>query len=159
MRILRKAYGVNAVFIWAALFALIALSLTVCRGDTAVSLSADYYRSFTRFFMYNYNAATGETYLGKTLSVQAPDYQFGQWRVPRGYSNEEIELPHARGYLLKKESGTHDRVVYQIHGGGFVSKFADTYNETAVLFSETCGGAGVLARLPHRARRSVPRGA
>lgn len=64
---------------------------------------------------------------------QIVPYVFGEWEAPSGYTNEQIDLPNVRGYLLKNTKGNHEKVIYQIHGG-YVNVFNDTYNEVAVKF-------------------------
>lgn len=73
------------------------------------------------------------------------EYEFGRWSPPAGYTNEEISLSNCSAYYLRKEGGSHDRVIYQIHGGAYVLGFYDQYNTNAVLLSESWENADVLS--------------
>ena len=41
--------------------------------------------------------------------------------LAEGLEMEEVMLPHCSGWLVKKEGNPKDRIVYYIHGGGFVN--------------------------------------
>lgn len=73
---------------------------------------------------------TGESILRSSMYSQKKEYHFGSWKVPAGYENKKIKLKNAKGYLLKKKEAKHDIIIYQIHGGGFVAKFSNLYNNT-----------------------------
>lgn len=90
-------------------------------------------------------ALTGESLMCSAMYHQKKPYRFGSWNVPQGYWNQEIPLPNARGYLLQKESAEHNRIFYQIHGGGYVSPFANLYNKTALHFSQLDSDADVFS--------------
>ncbi len=79
---------------------------------------------------------TGESILRTSMYRQQKPYRFGKWKVPQGYTNKEIHLEHCRGYYLEQGA---DRVMYQIHGGGYVAQFSDLYNETALHFAKITG--------------------
>ena len=72
-------------------------------------------------------------------------YQFGNWKPPKGYALQKITLSKASAYLLRKEGGNHTRIVYQIHGGGYVGQFSNLYNRTALHFSQLYEDADVLS--------------
>jgi acetyl esterase/lipase len=65
--------------------------------------------------------------------------------VPGGYTNREILLANARGFLLQKEGGAHTSLVYQLHGGGYVGVFSNLYNRNALRFSALYGDADVFS--------------
>lgn len=45
------------------------------------------------------------------------------WRCPAGFEMEEIHLPlFSMEYLTKTEGRREDRVLLQLHGGGYVGK-------------------------------------
>lgn len=52
------------------------------------------------------------------------------------YDLEIVELKHVKGYLLKPKDGSHERVVYQIHGGGYVLPLRPQNLEGAYLYSK-----------------------
>lgn len=87
----------------------------------------------------------GESFMRTNMCSQQKPYQFGSWKVPKGYINEEIKLENSKGYLLKKNDGNHKKVIYQIHGGGFVGSFSNLYNKTALHFSKIYGDSDVFS--------------
>lgn len=88
---------------------------------------------------------TGESILRSSMYKQKPEYKFGSYRVPAGYENREIIFKNARGYFLQKKDAEHDIIVYQIHGGGFVSTFTNLYNKTAMHFSKIFSDADIFS--------------
>ncbi|WP_236355015.1 alpha/beta hydrolase [Konateibacter massiliensis] len=92
-----------------------------------------------------YSLITGKSIMASKMKTQAKTYKFGRWRVPKGYTNTEIILKKAKGYLLKKENTSHKKIVYQLHGGGYVETFKDTYNEMALRYSKSYDNADVFS--------------
>lgn len=88
---------------------------------------------------------TGESMMRSSMYQQKPPYRFGSWKVPKGYLNRKIVLENAGGYLLQKENAPHEKIFYQIHGGGFVSPFTNLYNKTALHFSRIYQDADVFS--------------
>lgn len=87
----------------------------------------------------------GENIMRKAMKRPQKPYQFGNWKPPKGYSLKKVTLSKASAYLLRKEGGDHSRIVYQIHGGGYVGQFSNLYNRTAVHFSKLYQDADVLS--------------
>lgn len=83
-------------------------------------------------------ALTGDSIIRSSMYTQKPAYRFGSWKVPKEYENTEIKLKNSRGYLLCRKDSSHQKIVYQIHGGGFVATFSNLYNKTALHFSKIC---------------------
>lgn len=98
-----------------------------------------------RFLTRASAAITGENLMRGAMYKQQAPYKFGTWKVPAGYSNQEIVLANARGYLLRKEDENHTHVVYQLHGGGYVSVFSNLYNENALRLSKINGDSDVFS--------------
>ena len=68
------------------------------------------------------------------------------WRCPAGFEMEEIHLPlFSMEYLTKTEGRREDRVLLQLHGGGYVGKIHNTYRSFAVLYAEAGKGMDVLS--------------
>lgn len=68
------------------------------------------------------------------------------WRCPSEFEMEEIHLPYfSMEYLTKKEGRRADRVLLQLHGGGYVGKIHNTYRSFAVLYAEAGKGMDVLS--------------
>ena len=66
------------------------------------------------------------------------------WQVPEGYKLEKIEVEGVMVEHLVPLEKTTDRVIYQLHGGGYVVPFIDTYRDVAVYYSKMAGGAEVF---------------
>lgn len=88
---------------------------------------------------------TGENIMRKAMKKPQKPYSFGSWKPPKGYTLKKITFSKASAYLLRKEGGDHKRIVYQIHGGGYVGQFSNLYNRTAVHFSKLYKDADVLS--------------
>lgn len=69
-----------------------------------------------------------------------------RWKAPTGYSVEKIKLgTGARMELLSPPGGDPNRVVLQLHGGGYAMGFSDMYRNSAVTYSSCAGGARVAS--------------
>ncbi|GGG90289.1 MULTISPECIES: alpha/beta hydrolase [Staphylococcus] len=78
--------------------------------------------------------------------AQNNSYNWKNWRPPKGYNNEKVSVGKVDGYLLQKNKSTHNnKIVYQIHGGGYVNGFDDMYNKAAVNYSKAAHGAPVFS--------------
>ncbi len=144
-RILRQKKRVLCVLSWVLFAVMLTSALTVCRSDRQVSFVANAYRSYKRMESHVYNAVTGAG-LGRNAEGKSSEsYDFSCWTPPKGYDQAEIYLPEARGYLLKKENGNHDKVVYYIHGGSYVVKYRRWYNDITLRFSVAAGDSDVFA--------------
>lgn len=110
-----------------------------------MSITSAIVSSTMRFLTRASAALTGDSMMRSTMYRQQAPYRFGSWKVPDGYTNQEVELPNSRGFLLRKEGGDHSRIVYQLHGGGYVGVFTNLYNENALRFSRLYGDADVFS--------------
>lgn len=72
-------------------------------------------------------------------------YNFKSWTPKKGYKNTEITLSKSRGYLLEKDNSDHKRVVYQLHGGAYITPFSANYNEVAINYSLSYDDADVFS--------------
>ncbi len=68
-------------------------------------------------------------------------YNWKDWNPPTDYTNHLIKSDNIKGYLLKnkKVQPKHHQIVYQIHGGGYVNGFSNTYNNAAINYSKHSG--------------------
>ena len=42
-------------------------------------------------------------------------------KLKKGLKVEKIDLPHTSGWLISKEGNPEDKILYHIHGGGFIN--------------------------------------
>lgn len=78
---------------------------------------------------------------------ELPNGEFipSSWQAPEGFVNERLmvgEIPVE--HLIPMEKKTN-RVVFQIHGGGYLVAFCDPYRDGAVKYSNMTGGAEVYS--------------
>lgn len=67
-----------------------------------------------------------------------------QWKVPEGYTLDVIEMEHFTMELFRPAQKQSNRVVLQLHGGGYVGKMRNIYRSFAGLYSELGHGLSVL---------------
>ncbi len=70
------------------------------------------------------------------------------WKAPRGFTFVRHELPNCAVELLSRGPG-QEKVVYQLHGGGYMIGMTDHYRSRAVRWSGIADGADV-ATLDYR---------
>lgn len=67
------------------------------------------------------------------------------WNVPDGFLLTEIKMEQFEMEWLEPESCTSDRVLLQLHGGGYVGAMRNAYRNFAVVYSELGHGMPVLS--------------
>lgn len=67
------------------------------------------------------------------------------WQAPEGYTVEKFEVEGIPVEHLIPAKKTTDRVIYQVHGGGYVIALIDPYREGAIAYSQMAGGAEVFS--------------
>lgn len=74
-------------------------------------------------------------------------YNWKDWNPPHGYHNCLVQLNNTKGYLLKKKKAEpkHHQIIYQIHGGGYVNGYSNTYNKAAINYSKYSGNLPVFS--------------
>lgn len=88
--------------------------------------------------------------------VRPEPFKLANARLPWGFSEIEIGLPTCRGFMLSQDDYSGTRVVYHLHGGGFIDAFTASYNnDTAVRYSRAAGGADVFS-LDYRTAPEYP---
>ena len=69
-----------------------------------------------------------------------------EWRPPEAYNMTTFDLDNFSMKLLsKKENPNFDKIILQLHGGGYIGAIYNTYYNTAVLYSEAASGICVLS--------------
>ena len=69
-----------------------------------------------------------------------------EWRAPAGYNMTHIDMDNFSMKLLSKaENPRFDKILLQLHGGGYVAKIKNAYYYMAVNYSEAGHGVSVLS--------------
>lgn len=66
------------------------------------------------------------------------------WIVPKGFLRTEIVTEHFKMEWLEAKDSVSDRVLLQLHGGGYIGMLHNAYRNFAVLYSELGKGMPVL---------------
>lgn len=66
------------------------------------------------------------------------------WKVPDGYRMEVFQGKNCKLELLQSDIRDDDRVLLQLHGGGYVGAMRNVYRKFAVRYNELGGGMDVL---------------
>lgn len=98
-------------------------------------------------FIYNF---TNEFELGKMVQSGELRKKVGdvelEWRVPEGYNMTRFDMENFSMKLLTKDTNPRfDKIILQLHGGGYVVKIKNIYYNTAVNYSEAGHGMSVLS--------------
>ncbi|NLK95830.1 MAG: alpha/beta hydrolase [Clostridiales bacterium] len=68
----------------------------------------------------------------------------GDWSIPEGYTNDVITMDNFKMELIKNTSSDSNKVILQLHGGGYVFGLDNSYRDIAVRYSKLSMGAAVL---------------
>lgn len=109
-------------------------------SDSGVSIRgkvvSDLIMHFTNDFSIGKKIKTGE--LRRKLVEPA-------WKVPDCFTMTHIDMPDfTMKYLASKENPNTDRVILQLHGGGYMGRVRNAYYVFAGLYNEVSGGCCVL---------------
>lgn len=67
------------------------------------------------------------------------------WKCPEEYQVETIQMPDfSMEYLSPVQNRRTDRVILQLHGGGYVGAMINAHRSFALLYSQAGGGCDVL---------------
>ncbi len=68
-----------------------------------------------------------------------------QWKCPPEYRTEYVQMPEfAMEYISPVEQKRKDRVILQLHGGGYIGGVINVHRNMATLYSQAGGGCDVL---------------
>lgn len=67
------------------------------------------------------------------------------WEAPKGFTLEKFMVDDIPVEHLIPDGGGNGKVIYQMHGGGFVLPLIDPYREVACQYSVIAGGAEVYS--------------
>lgn len=66
------------------------------------------------------------------------------WKCPECFTNTIVELPHCQAELLEFEEPNHEKVILQLHGGGYIGGMRHAYRSFAGLYNEVSRRYSVL---------------
>lgn len=67
-----------------------------------------------------------------------------EWKVPEGYKLDKLLIGNAPvEHLYPNEK--NNKVIFHLHGGGYVVRYFDTYRDAALQYSHLLGGAEVFS--------------
>ena len=58
------------------------------------------------------------------------------WKCPECFTNTMVELPNCQAELLEFEEPNHEKVILQLHGGGYIGGMRHAYRSFAGLYNE-----------------------
>lgn len=67
-----------------------------------------------------------------------------RWRCPEGFTHTEISMENFKMEWLEAEENNRERVILQLHGGGYIAGMRNAYRTFAVVYSELGGNINVL---------------
>jgi acetyl esterase/lipase len=68
-----------------------------------------------------------------------------RWKCPKDCTLRKVTCGGAPAELLEERTGTRDRVILQLHGGGYLVGFSDMYRKLACRYLRLSGGASVFS--------------
>lgn len=92
---------------------------------------------------------TGDMLIGKKIRSGELRKQIGNneppWKCPDCFQMEVIELEHFKmEYLESKENPNREKVILQLHGGGYIGAMRNAYRMFAGLYNEVSHGMSVF---------------
>lgn len=135
--------GLHYIWIWLGVIMTLLIILNTGRIKQDVSFSGNLTAGALKFLTRD--IATNED--SNFESPQHNNYNWKDWKPPKGYHNKMYSVGNVRGYLLKKNSQKRDKhhIVYQIHGGGYINGFSQMYNKTALKYAHASKNAPVFS--------------
>ena len=67
------------------------------------------------------------------------------WKCPKNCTCRKVDCGGAPAELLELNSGVHDKVILQLHGGAYLIGFLDMYRKFAYRYLKLSGGVSVLS--------------
>ena len=108
-------------------------------SSSAGKLLSDLIYSFTNDFELGKLVKSGEI-RKKIVNVEP------EWKAPAGYNMTHFDLENfSMKFLSKVENPRLDKVILQLHGGGYVAKIKNSYYNMATYYSEAGDGISVLS--------------
>lgn len=146
VRIKISPRGIGYAALWVVCLCFLALSVFFGRSVLSVSFTGDLFNKGVRSINYIYARMNGSAIFHDTmLNGQREPYVFESWKAPDGYQNKKILLNNTCGYFLTKDDGNHEKIIYQLHGGGYIGVFNKIYNDRALRYSACYDDADVFS--------------
>ena len=125
---------------------LITLLLTYfARENLSVSYRGELVNGGMKFITHTVNRFSSKSFIELHLKYTKEDYNHHDWQPPPGYENNKVNLTDSKAYLLKKQDTNHEKIIYHLHGGAYISSFSKNYNELALKYSKTYDQADVFS--------------
>lgn len=138
--------GIGYAALWILFICVLTLSVSFGRSALSISFTGDLFNKGARSINHIYARMNGSAIFHDTmLNGQREPYVFESWKAPKGYQNSKILLHNSNGYFLTKDDGNHERIMYQLHGGGYIGVFNAIYNDRALQYSACYGDADVFS--------------
>lgn len=146
VRIKFSPRGIGYAALWLIFLCILALSVSFGRSALSVSFAGDLFNKGVRSINHIYARMNGSAIFHDTmLNGQREPYIFESWKAPGGYQNSKILLNKSSGYFLTKDNGNHEKVMYQLHGGGYIGVFNTIYNDRALQYSACYDNSDVFS--------------
>ena len=108
-------------------------------SSVAGRMLAEFIYSFTNEFQLGKMIKSGE------IRKKVSDVEL-EWKPPAGYNMTHFDLDNFSMKLLSRsENPRFDKVILQLHGGGYVARIKNAYYNMAVNYSEAGHGLSVLS--------------
>lgn len=108
-------------------------------SSVAGRMLAELIYSFTNEFQLGKMIKSGE------IRKRVSDVEL-EWKSPTGYNMTHFDMENfSMKFLTKSENPRFDKVILQLHGGGYVAKIKNAYYNMAVNYSEAGHGLSVLS--------------
>lgn len=130
---------------------LMVLSLLMCSSTRGLSFDVP---PLAALVENSFSSSPGSS-AGKAEDESSPLPLSGrEMSAPSGFTRTLIDLPNCTMELLAPSRGSHERVIYQLHGGSYVDRLGDIHRDNALLLSKYSDGADV-ASLDYRTASAV----
>lgn len=107
-------------------------------SSVAGRMLADIIYSFTNEFQLGKLVKSGE------LRKKTSDVEL-EWKAPNGYNMTHFDMDNFSMKLITKADNPRlDKVILQLHGGGYVAKIKNAYYNMAINYCDAADGVAVL---------------
>lgn len=89
-------------------------------------------------------AATINPFIEQINSLPLGQTIPSNWQAPDNYHYEKFMVDHIPVEHLVPKADKNNKVILQLHGGGYIVPLVDAYRNGAVLYSQLAGGAEVF---------------
>ncbi|MFN2340157.1 MAG: alpha/beta hydrolase [Halanaerobium sp.] len=137
--------GLKFFILLIGLLLIIFLSTSFSREDLSVSLRGELVNEGMKFITHTVNRFSSQSLVELRLKYTDQDYNYNDWQPPADYENIKINLSQSEAYLLQKRNEKQQKVVYQLHGGAYITSFSEHYNDIALKYSEIYDQSAVFS--------------